>query len=144
MLVGIIELIRQFFVKKSKASVQTNPDQSASAPDVDSKITPEYIRQEIDKVPPFQQKDIMKHYQGLSIDWTVEFSSAEEERGDNVRVYFRQGRFSSLLVVCTVRLSDYPQLAITKKGTTIRVKGQIDSIDSLVFRLKNAILIFSN
>ncbi len=107
-------------------------------------LTRGQIIEEIEKSPPFQQNEILKHYIGLSIDWNMKLSSVDKASNDNIKVTFGDiGSFDGYgITTCIVKLSDYPELAIMKRDTKIRIEAKIDSIDYPIFRLKDVTLVY--
>lgn len=154
--VGIFVVIGiyNFFKNKYKSKVRLNADLKSDiipAMPVEEKsdvnettnrinLSPEYIQKEIEKLPPLQQDDALKHYTGLNITWEAALLSVKKENNGYVRVMVTiPGRIGSYITF-SVRLSDYPVLAVIKEKTKIRVKGTISSIDIPYFRLKGVLL----
>jgi hypothetical protein len=103
-------------------------------PEFSKLITPAYIKKDVKNRPLYQQRDALKHYTGLYVDWMMKLSSVKEEKDGNIRVSldFDPGILSA--VFCTVKISDYPELKIMNEGTKIQVKGKIATIEeNLVF-----------
>jgi len=131
----------------TNANLKADPDLNLESENLTNPIsvTAKYIRKQINLLPPFQQKDAIKHYIGLTIDWEMNFHTAEQNDGDIAHVTLvidKEGRpdFAS----CDVKLSQYPELKVMQEGKKIRVKAKIKSINSGLywFQLKDAILVY--
>ena len=100
------------------------------------------IRRAIDDAPPLQREDITRHYIGLNIQWETSLAAADKKKADEVRVRLSiTGAMG--FVWCTVKLSEYRELAILKSGTPITISGRIRDIDAISVDLEDARLFFT-
>ncbi|HEV2680248.1 MAG TPA: hypothetical protein VGV14_07100 [Rhodanobacter sp.] len=96
----------------------------------------------LEKAPPLQKADVIKHYVGLSVQWETLLWGADKTDDDNVRVVLDFGPNSTKLVYCSVRLSDYRQLGVMDRGTPITVIGRISEVSALSASLEDVQLFF--
>jgi hypothetical protein len=102
------------------------------------------IIQELQLIPPLHVDDIKKHYVGLKVDWLTEYYSAYKKNDDWIRVNLTLITESSrpIDVNCEVKLSEYKQFAILKRGSKVRVTGEIAKFESYSFEMSNVRLFF--
>ena len=99
-------------------------------------LTPREILEEIERLPPFQQKDVLKHYVDLDVDWKMKLSSATAREGNAVYLFFAFEGYTAF-ATCTVSLLEYPELRVIKAGEKFSIRGKIELVDPPYFRLKN-------
>lgn len=118
---------------KSETSSGANP----SSPTM-SEPNPIQIMQDIDKLPTLQRSDAARNYEGIKVDWELEFHNAlkdeywsKKKNEDLVDLSLKvpgDGLFPR--VECAyVKLSQYKELRIMTEGRRIRVTGNIAKID---------------
>lgn len=102
------------------------------------------IVQELREMPPLQHDDLRKNYVGLKVDWLTEYFSAYKRNDDLIRVNLTLITKSSrdIDIVCEVKLSEYKQFSILKRGAKIRVVGEIAKFESSSFEISNVRLFF--
>jgi hypothetical protein len=114
-----------------------------------TKPTPHEINEQIRAVPPFQQRDAKRAYEGLKVCWLTEFSGVQQDayelgRRDSARkrgkkttevpwlvtLFHRQEKkYSGEIVTCYgVSLATYPQLKFAHANTPVVVSGTIRSV----------------
>ncbi len=98
--------------------------------------------EEIGKVPPLQQADIARHYEGIKVDWELSFVSADDKGNGNVLVLLAYPDHSFVAVRFGVKLSEYKELGIMNKGRIARVVGTIYHIDDIFITLRGAKLTY--
>jgi hypothetical protein len=162
--VVLVYIVSQFwrrFVPRAKqkegavviVQVSNQDASSTSVPQSGSQVTPAHITKVtsialaeiiaiLDKAPPLQKDDVIKHYIGLVVQWETKLFSATKEDGDKVRLSLDFGPKDSHLVYCTVNLSDYRELGILQKGAPITVMGRIKKIELQSATLENVQLFF--
>ena len=142
--VFILTLIMSGILYVAKTGNQQNDIRSPKM----SEPTPQQICDTLDKLPPLQKEDIAKSYEGIKIDWQLEFNSAnknktmfEEYRGKYIDIAFHiPGPNLSRLVWCwKVKLSDYPEFKVMIPGKMVRVRGIIGHIDALSITVENVV-----
>jgi len=105
-------------------------------------ITPEYIQNEINQIPPFRQEETLKHYIGLHISWKMKLHSVDSKENNQVKVTLTKEGVNGI-TTCSVNLLDYPELKVLRKDAEIYVRGTIEAIDYPCFRLKDVMLEYS-
>lgn len=100
------------------------------------------IASALNKAPPLQKTDLVKHYIGLNVQWETLLWNAERIDDDNVRLVLDFGSANTQLVFCSVRLSDYRELGIMEKGTPITVIGRISEVSTSSATLEDVQLFF--
>ena len=106
-------------------------------------LTPPEIREALGKVPPLQQGDVAKHYVGLYVQWETKLWNVKKEKDDDVTLFLLFGDSDSCLIYCPhLRLSNYRELAVSKKGTPITVTGRITNVASNCTDLEDVKLVF--
>ncbi len=99
-------------------------------------LSPEQILKIIKETPPFQREDVIKHHIGIAVDWDVTFFSAKKENDDMVRVVLSDPKIAGI-ISCSIKLSEYREIALIKEGTKLRVTGTIAGIDDPCFTLSD-------
>lgn len=108
--------------------------------------TPLHIADTIRRLPPLQGADLAKSYEGVKVDWELEFRDASKNQfkwqgRDKTKhevyidIYFKiPGQpFSDTAIWCKeVKLSNYPEFKIMVPGRIVRVEGIIDRISQRV------------
>jgi len=102
------------------------------------------IIKEIEEMPPLQLDSIRKHYIGLNVDWLTEYYSAYKAENGLIKVYLTliTESFRPINVNCEVNFSEYKQFSIVKRGTKIKIIGEISKFEDYSFWIKNAKLFF--
>ena len=102
------------------------------------------IVKEIEEMPPLHVHDVRKNYIGLKVDWLTEYGLAHKRNDDFIQVILTLATKSTLRlgVVCEVKLSEYKQFSILKRGAKIRVVGEIAKFESDFFEISNVRLFF--
>lgn len=143
-LVAPIAVARYFVQRKSRGSLSIEPrfrvtvpqERQVSVPiaiERISPVTPKEIQASIESAPPLQQNVDAGRYIGQRIEWDTEFCDAKQQ-GSLVRLQLRAVREPSaeyltpFFVWCSVKLNDYPELAILPKETRIRINGIITNV----------------
>ena len=108
-----------------------------------SEPTPMQIIEAINNAPPLQQKDLMRHYEGIRVEWELFLEYGLPMGKDSVLVLFEPSEHFSLIAVrCLVKLPLYRDLGIMKRGRRIRVVGTIYEVDNLFITLKDVQLTY--
>ncbi len=105
-------------------------------------VSPKEISDEIKKLPPLQQREAGRNYQGINISWSLFFL-------DIFPSYNKKGVYtihlqdqSGISIVCDINIDDYPVLKITKKSQKIDAEGTILNVeDNIIFLDKCKLLI---
>lgn len=116
----------------------------AQSPSPITRITPitmQEIKDAISEAPPLQRADIIKHYEGITIQWETRLFNATANDKNNVRLALDFPTGISL-VYCDVRLSDYSELGVLPRGAPISVIGRIKQVDATFVTLEDAQLLF--
>jgi len=107
------------------------------------------MKEQIRAVPPFQQQDAKRAYEGLRVCWLTEFSGVQQDayelgrteasrkRGKKaeipwvVTLFHRQEKHhSGEVITCYgMSLSTYPQLKFARTNTPVVVSGTIRSLN---------------
>lgn len=154
----LIWVVRYFGQRKSRGSVsiesrfpvtvpQEIPVNVPIAIERISPVTPNVIQASIESAPPLQQNAIAQRYVGQRIEWDTELSDAKQQ--DNlVRLQLRAVRepgaeyLLPFFAWCSVKLDDYPELAILPEKTHICINGTITDVSIGSVKLDKARLIF--
>lgn len=95
---------------------------------------PHEIYKAIEDLPPLQHEHVLEQYNGLHVDWTAElFSASKHWRIDSLvrlALIYRPESLHSVLIYCEVERDSHKDLTVAKRGTPIRVVGEIESVDS--------------
>ena len=100
-----------------------------------AELTHAKILDNIQRVPPFQRDDILKHYREFRVSWLARLGSADMI-GDklHVTVHLKE---NDLLTFCSARPEDCPGISILHEDTPIQVTGDIDRISKYEAQLIN-------
>jgi len=156
--VALITVVRYLRQRKSQGSLSiesrfpvTVPQEGqVSAPiaiERISPVTPNELQVSIESATPLQKNAVAERYIGQRIEWDTELRSAEQE-GSLVRLLLSavKGTDSQypypVFVWCSVKLDEYPELAILLEKTHIRINGIITKVSSRTLSLDNARLTF--
>ena len=90
-----------------------------------------------------QKNQVAKNYEGLHVEWDSKLSNAETKGGDNVLLLLVIGGPIGEYIYCEVKLSDYKELGILKKGAPIRVTGRIKKVKDAYLELDEVQLFFT-
>ena len=142
--VALITVVRSLRQRKSQGSLSiesrfpvTVPQERQVSVPIDieriSPVTPNEIQASIESAPPLQQNAVAGRYIGQRIEWDTELCDAKQQ-GSLVRLQLRAVREPSaeyltpFFAWCSVKLDDYPELAILPKETHIRINGIITDV----------------
>ena len=98
-----------------------------------SLVTPNEIQTSIESAPPLQKEVVAQRYVGQQIEWDTELSDAKQQ-DSLVRLQLKVVREPSaeylfaFFAWCSVKLDDYPELAILPEKTHIRINGTITDV----------------
>lgn len=94
-----------------------------------SEITVNEIVEEINSSPPFQKDSVSKRYKGLGVNWFGYLHTASPSYGDDNKVTVKLRTAENLMDSCyiwfDINLADLPEVQFLKKGSGIRIKGEI-------------------
>jgi hypothetical protein len=97
-------------------------------------LTPEEIYAEIESHPPLMREDAQRAYAGKEVEWLLRFVNGSA-RQEEARLTFWSEGGRSRMVVGKVSLATYPWLKSLPQGETVRVRGRITEIDSLIVNI---------
>ncbi|MEE9167464.1 MAG: hypothetical protein V3U24_08425 [Candidatus Neomarinimicrobiota bacterium] len=101
-----------------------------------NELSPGRILEVLENTPPLQHQDIIKHYIGMPVDWDVAFFSARKQKDGMIRLTLSHPEIGGI-ISCSVRLSEYKEIAVMKKGAKLRVTGTIADISDPCFDLSD-------
>lgn len=108
-----------------------------------TRLTPKEIRQATENVPLLMKSNLAEQYHGLAVEWWVELVSVNLEADNMVRLFLDiKEDGGDDYAACVVSLDSYKELKIARKGTKIKVTGEIEQVDLPIFKLKNVRLYF--
>jgi len=100
------------------------------------------ISEALEKLPPLQQEDAAKRYEGIVVQWDTYLFNATMEKGDMVRLALDFGPANTRMVYCKVRLSEYRELGVLPMGAPITVMGRIKEVGKKTATLEEVQLFF--
>jgi hypothetical protein len=150
--IGLLFLCFKYFFRRNNPPHRQNTLNSTPNPQPGTMVQTGDISQdevyrivkELQEMPPLHLDDVRKNYVGLKVDWLTEYSSAQKKNDDFIQVILTLATKSTLRlgVVCEVKLSEYKQFSILKRGAKIRVVGEIAKFKSNYFEISNVRLFF--
>jgi hypothetical protein len=107
-----------------------------------STITMKRIEDDFDSVPPYQQHEKGRYYEGLSIDWNLQYRSTYPQENGMVSVTMKSLDKCFMTCHCSVLLSDYPALKILPSDAPIRIVGKMEKVTHFDIHVIEAKLFF--
>jgi len=104
--------------------------------DQGSNLTIKDIIENIKKQKPYLRKETAKSYEGLYVNWDLEFLNIEDRRGSTT-IMLTGTRVSGFAVIRNVNLSSYPQFKSIDSGYIVNVIGNISKVDDKLIYLTN-------
>ena len=151
LIVGAVTLVNRKFSKPKEASHITvhvaplpvpvnEPAQNITATRI-SPLTFQQVVAEFKDAPPLQIDAINERFKGISIRWETKIFNIEKSHNDTVRLSLHFGPSEPGLILCSVALSDYKELAYLKRGALVTVIGEIERANDQMVSLTNAQLL---
>lgn len=85
----------------------------------------------------------MRQYAGIRVSWEGTLVNVTKTGQDSVRIALVQQRLKDGAIVFDVAPSAYPGLGLLKQDATIKVRGVIKSVDSMLIELRDAEMQFN-
>lgn len=131
--VGMIRILRRRKIRKKPS--QENMEIPFSDEGYLLKPLPSEIKDLIESAPPLAQDSRASEYTGIKVRWNTSLSSAKlQDDGTLHLMLLDRGNYP--WIYCNVSRAEYPELMITRKGTTIWIAGTIAEYRSNTFTLE--------
>jgi hypothetical protein len=155
---GVVYLIRNLFKRKTNSeplndankkrldllTINIQTEESTTREKSIAQIKPCEIYEAVHNLPPVQQDIAFNNYVGLRVDWTGELYFAHMDKKDSsiirLGLLIERDKNWSDYIHFEVNSDENRELAITKKGATIRVIGEIENVDPAWINLTNCIV----
>lgn len=99
-------------------------------------LTHAQIVENIERVPPLQREDILKHYRGIRVERTGTLQNARKREDGSLSVVVRFLDHEGA-IWCDAAPEDCPDLAFADEGSQLRVIGEIAEVSKWEERLLN-------
>ena len=149
--IGLVTFIYRKFSKHKEAShITVHVTHSQAAAEQTTQITNatriapltfEQVVAEFNDAPPLQIEAINERFTGVSVKWEAHIYDITKSGNDTVRLTLHLGPRKAGLIICTVALSDYKELAYLKKEAPVTVIGEIELANKDTVSLTNAQLL---
>lgn len=124
----------------SPAAAVNEPAQNITATRINP-LTFQQVVAEFKDAPPLQIDAINERFKGISIRWETQIFDIEKSHNDTARLSLHFGPSKPGLILCSVALSDYKELAYLKRGAPVTVIGEIERANDRMVSLTNAQLL---
>ncbi|MDP3723181.1 MAG: hypothetical protein Q8R91_06785 [Candidatus Omnitrophota bacterium] len=101
------------------------------------------IFKEIKAQPPLMRQQAARAYCGMEGDWPLTFANAQEGRPGEAHLYFNIEPYSMRMIRGNVSLRKYPKLRRLEVGASVRVRGNIQKVDTFFIELDIRDLVFA-
>jgi hypothetical protein len=132
--------IWQFYTHNHKKKTENTHGESEQSPTPTAKE----IKKQLTSATPYTRKSVSDSYKGILVEWLVELfdinlNSKKDDSPDRISVHSTDG--SSMLISFFSSVEKYPFLKILKKGDKFRIKGKIETTETLWIELVDVCII---
>jgi hypothetical protein len=120
------------------------PSGAQASPEFHSTPSANEIIKQIKSLPPYQQWQARKNYEGLKVSWPTSLLSAKPDDNETcgVHMYYGDGPLVAASIIANVNISENPRLKISHEDTKLQVTGTIEKIDASLIYLRDATITF--
>ena len=104
------------------------PSGAQASPEFHSALSANEIIKQIKSLPPYQQWQAGKNYEGLKVSWPTSLLSVKPD--GHVHMLYGDGLPRTASIIAGVNISENSRLKISHEDTKLQVTGTIESIEA--------------